>query len=67
MFLFDQFVDAVQEGKKYFVNSFVSDSKLKMELNTFIDKQTAFTKQAFATTQTVIEKGTDEVLKFTKK
>lgn len=67
MFLFDQFVDAVQEGKKYFVNSFVSDSKLKSELNTFIDKQTAFTKQCFTTTQTVIEKGSDEVLKFVKK
>ncbi len=67
MFLFDQFVDAVQEGKKYFVNTFVSDSKLKLELNTFIDKQTAFTKQIAKTSQTVIEKSTDEVLKFYKK
>lgn len=55
MFATNTFIDMVQESKKYFVNNFVTDSKLKMELNLFVDEQTKFTKQAIKAGETVIE------------
>ena len=55
MFATNTFIDMVQESKKYFVNNFVTDSKLKLELNSFVDEQTKFTKQAIKTGETVID------------
>ena len=55
MFATNNFIDMVQESKKYFVNTFVTDSKLKMELNLFVDEQTKFTKQAIKAGETVFE------------
>ena len=43
------FIDTVQNGKKVFVNTFVTDEKLKTELNAFVDKQTDFVKQMIKT------------------
>ena len=44
MFIHNQIIDAVQAGKKQFVNTFVSDSKFKSELIKLIDAQAAATK-----------------------
>lgn len=55
MFATNTFIDMVQESKKYFVNNFVTDSKLKMELNLFVDEQTKFTKQAIKAGETAID------------
>jgi hypothetical protein len=61
MFIHNQLIDAVQSGKKQFVNAFVKDESFKKELIKLIDAQaeatktsveaslaiaTAFTKQA---------------------
>jgi hypothetical protein len=35
----NQIIDAVQSGKKQFVNTFVTDAKFKEDLNTLIDAQ----------------------------
>lgn len=65
MFSTDYFIETFQAGKKYFVNSFVTDDKLKAELNSFVDRQTEFTKQMIKTSQTVFEKTANEFLKAT--
>jgi len=44
MFIHNQIIDAVQTGKKQFVNTFVTDTKFKEELNKLIDAQAAATK-----------------------
>jgi hypothetical protein len=61
MFIHNQIIDAVQSGKKHFVNTFVQDDTFKTELIKLIDAQaqaaktsveasiaiaTAFTKNA---------------------
>lgn len=45
MFAYNTFIDAVQNSKKFFVNTFVTDEKVRKPLNAFVDAQTAFTKQ----------------------
>lgn len=47
MFTFDQFVDSVQTGKKLFVKTFVTNENAAAALNSFVDAQSAYTKQAF--------------------
>lgn len=44
MFTHYQIIDTVQSGKKQFVNTFVTDTKFKDELNKLIDAQTEFAK-----------------------
>jgi len=44
MFIHNQIIDAVQTGKKQFVNTFVTDAKFKAELNKLIDAQATATK-----------------------
>jgi len=44
MFIHNQIIDAVQTGKKQFVNTFVQDAKFKAELIKLIDAQAAATK-----------------------
>jgi hypothetical protein len=46
MFTFDTTIDAVQNGKKQFVNTFVSNEAVKTALNSFVDAQTEYTKAA---------------------
>lgn len=43
------FIDTVQNGKKAFVNTFVSNEELRTELNAFVNKQTDFVKQIYRT------------------
>lgn len=46
MFTYDATIDAVQTGKKQFVNTFVTDAKIAETLIQFIDQQTDYTKKA---------------------
>ena len=46
MFTADALIDAVQTGKKTFVNTFVQNETVKSTLNQFIDAQTEYTKRA---------------------
>lgn len=46
MFTADYYIDAVQTGKKTFVNTFVQNESLKQAINDFVDAQTEYTKQA---------------------
>ena len=47
MFTFDATIDAVQTGKKQFVNTFVTNQSIKDTLVNFVDAQTEYTKAAF--------------------
>lgn len=47
MFTFDTTIDAIQTGKKQFVNTFVTNEAVKEALNNFVDAQTQYTKSAF--------------------
>ena len=71
MFTFDASIDAFQNGKKQFVNTFVTNESVKETLNSFVDAQTAYTKAAFETgTETAaslakeMTKSLSEVAKF---
>lgn len=47
MFTLDATIDAVQNGKKQFVKTFVQNEKMADAMNLFIDAQATYTKQAF--------------------
>jgi septin family protein len=46
MFTYDTLIDAVQTGKKQFVNTFVQNEAVKNAMVTFIDAQADYTKKA---------------------
>lgn len=52
MFNVNYFIDTVQLSKKMFVDSFVTDPKMKETLTSFVDTQTAFVKQIHNTNET---------------
>ena len=71
MFTLDATIDAVQTGKKQFVKTFVQNEKIAEAMNTFIDAQASYTKQAakvgtdtFATLSSEMIKTTQEAMKF---
>lgn len=71
MFTLDATIDAVQNGKKQFVNTFVQNDKVAEALNTFIDEQASYTKRAakvgmdtFTTLTTEAVKAGQEAMKF---
>ena len=45
MFYTDMAIDAVQNAKKTWLNSVVSNDEIKTPLTKFVDAQTAYTKQ----------------------
>ena len=47
MFTLDATIDAVQNGKKQFVKTFVQNEKMADAMTLFIDAQAMYTKQAF--------------------
>jgi len=53
--MFNQVIDAVQNGKKQFVNTFVTDDKFKAELIKLVDAQTEFAKGQVKTTLSIAE------------
>ena len=46
MFNPEMMIDSVQNGKKQFVKTFITDEKIAGALNSFIDNQTNYTKAA---------------------
>lgn len=46
MFTVDATIDAIQTGKKTFVNTFVTNEKAATAMNKFVDAQTEYTKKA---------------------
>ena len=71
MFKLDATIDAVQNGKKQFVKTFVQNEKVADAMNTFIDEQAAYTKKAakvgadtFTTLTSEMVKTAQEAMKF---
>ena len=71
MFTLDATIDAVQTSKKQFVKTFVQNEKIAEAMNTFIDAQASYTKQAakvgtdtFATLTSEMVKTAQEAMKF---
>ena len=50
MFTLDTAIDTIQTGKKTFVNTFVTNDTVKEAMISFVDAQTAYTKQAVKAT-----------------
>lgn len=48
-FYSDMAIDAIQNTKKQFVDTFVKQDEFKNPLNAFVDAQTAYTKQVAKT------------------
>ena len=46
MFTPEYFIDSFQNGKKQFINTFVTHTGIKNALVEFVDKQTEYTKSA---------------------
>jgi hypothetical protein len=55
MFTLDFAIDSVQNAKKTFVNTFITDDKFKTELNKLVDAQTEFAKGQVKTTLSIAE------------
>lgn len=53
--MFNQVIDAVQNGKKQFVETFVQDAKFKAELIKLVDAQTTFAKGQVQSTLSIAE------------
>lgn len=60
MFTFDLIIDTIQNGKKQFVNTYVTNKEVAAALNEFVDAQTAYTKNAAkAGTEMLTKLGTE--------
>ncbi len=46
MFTLDATIDAIQNGKKTFVNTFIQHEAIAKALNSFVDAQAEYTKKA---------------------
>ncbi len=63
MFAADRFIDTVQDSKKYFVSTFVTDEQLKKPLFDFIEAQRQFTKAMVKTGNDVMSIMVDSFIK----
>lgn len=63
MFTLDATIDAVQNGKKQFVSTFVQNEAVATALNDFVDAQTEYTKKAVKTTMDTTTLVTQEMIK----
>lgn len=63
MFTFDPVIDAVQNGKKQFVKTFITNTKIADSLNSFIDTQTNYTKEASRAGLTMVTDVMNEMIK----
>jgi len=53
--MFNQIIDSVQDAKKQFVNTFVTDKAFQAELVKLVDAQTEFAKGQVKTTLSIAE------------
>ena len=67
MFAVDQFIDTVQNGKKYFVSTFVTDELVRKSMNAFVDAQTEFVKQIVKTNNDMVAYATEQAMKYKAK
>jgi hypothetical protein len=63
MFATDRFIDSVQDSKKYFVSTFVTEDQLKKPLFDFIEAQRQFTKVMVKTGNDILSLMTDSLIK----
>ena len=63
MFTFDAMVDAVQTGKKTWVNMFVTNETAKDAMVSFIDSQSEYTKKALKSTTDAVTVLSSETIK----
>jgi hypothetical protein len=67
MFTHNQVIDAIQSGKKQFVNTFVTDAKFKEELNKLIDAQAQAAKVSVDASLAIAQAFTKNVTEAMKK
>jgi hypothetical protein len=67
MFTHNQVIDAIQSGKKQFVNTFVTDAKFKEELNKLIDAQAQAAKASVDASLAIAQAFTKNVTEAMKK
>jgi hypothetical protein len=53
--MFNQIIDSVQDAKKQFVSTFVTDKKFQADLIKLVDAQTEFAKGQVKTTLSIAE------------
>jgi hypothetical protein len=53
--MFNQIIDSVQDAKKQFVSTFVTDKKFQADLIKLVDAQTEFAKGQVNTTLSIAE------------
>jgi hypothetical protein len=53
--MFNTIIDSIQDGKKQFVTTFVTDKKFQADLIKLLDAQTAFAKGQVETTLSIAE------------
>lgn len=63
MFTVDPVIDAIQASKKNFVKTFVTNEKIAESLNSFVDSQTQYTKEAAKATTTMYSSVMSETTK----
>jgi hypothetical protein len=63
MFTFDAVVDAVQTGKKTWINTFVTNEKVKDALTGFVEAQSEYTKKALKAGTDTFTQVTSEAVK----
>jgi hypothetical protein len=56
MFSYNTFIDNVQSAKRYFVATYITDLQVRETWYEYIDKQTAFVKQAVKTNELMAKK-----------
>jgi hypothetical protein len=66
MFAYEAFIDTIQNSKKMFVSTFVTEEKVRKPLTAFVDAQTAFTKQICKSFEDVSKYVKEEAEKVTK-
>jgi hypothetical protein len=67
MFTHNQIIDAIQGGKKQFVNTFVTDAKFKEELIKLIDAQAQTAKTSVDASLAIAQAFTKNVTEVMKK
>jgi hypothetical protein len=63
MFLLEPMIDTIQNGKKTFIKTFVTNEKIAKSLHDFVDAQTVYTKEANKATTDMITNVMSEAVK----
>jgi hypothetical protein len=66
MFALDTVIDAIQNAKKQFVTTFVTDKAIQQPLFAFVEAQTDFVKQIVKTSEELTNQTKDAVKKTLK-